>query len=113
MYRSRDSLKYYAVLMSNWMDSTPISRMIATAIEYYTKNGQIWDVDELVSFDPKDKYQINLVINEIISNIDNILRFKLKTILAITMSCLSKDWVKGPPGKIGPNILNTEQQIFE
>ncbi len=78
MYRSRDGLKYYAVLMSNWMSSTPLSRMISTAIDYYAKNGQIWDVNELVSFNPKDKYQINLVINELIFNIDNILRFKLK-----------------------------------
>lgn len=78
MYRSRDSLKYFAVLMSNWMNSTPLSRMISTSIDYYRTNGQIWDTDQLVPFKHKNKYHINLVINEIISNIDNILRFKLK-----------------------------------
>ncbi len=78
MYRSRDSLKYYAVLMSNWMNSTPLKRMISTSIRYYTDTGKIWDVDQQVNFSAKNKYHINLVINEIISNIDNILRFKLK-----------------------------------
>jgi len=78
MYRTRDSLKYFAVLMSNWMNSTPLSRMISTSIEYYIKSGEIWDIDQLIEFKPKNQYHINLVINEIISNIDNILRFKLK-----------------------------------
>jgi superfamily II DNA/RNA helicase len=78
MYRSRESLKYFSVLMSNWMGSTPLSRMITTSIDYYINTGQIWDTDHLIIFNPKDKYHINLVINEIISNIDNILRFRLK-----------------------------------
>lgn len=116
MYRSRDSLKYYAVLMSNWMDSTPISRMIATAIEYYTKNGQIWDVDELVSFDPKDKYQINLVINEIISNIDNILRFKLKNYFGNYYELLVERLGEGSAGKNWAEYLEygtTDFRIIE
>ncbi len=78
MFRSRDSLKYFAVLMSNWMNSTPLSRMISTSIEYYTTPATIWDIDQLIIFNPNNQYHINLVINEIISNIDNILRFKLK-----------------------------------
>jgi hypothetical protein len=78
MYRTRDSLKYFAVLMASWMNSTPLSRMISTSIEYYTKKGHIWDTDQQIIFKPKNQYHINLVINEIISNIDNILRFKLK-----------------------------------
>lgn len=78
MFRSRDSLKYFAVLMTNWMNSTPLNRMISASIDYYKKKGQIWHTDQLVIFNPKDKYHINLVINEIISNIDNVLRFKLK-----------------------------------
>lgn len=116
MYRSRDSLKYYAVLMSNWMDSTPLSRMIATAIEYYTKNGQIWDVNELVSFNPKDKYQINLVINEIISNIDNILRFKLKNYFGNYYELLVERLGEGFAGKNWAEYLEygtTDFRIIE
>lgn len=78
MFRTRDSLKYWAVLMSNWINSTPLSRMISTSLDYYKNTGQIWDVDQLVDFKVNSKKHINLVINEIIANIDNVLRFKLK-----------------------------------
>ncbi len=78
MYRTRDSLKYFAVLMSSWMNSTPLSRMISNSIKYYTKKEEIWDGDKPVPFKPKSKSHINIVVNEIISNVDNILRFKLK-----------------------------------
>lgn len=78
MFRTRDSLKYWAVLMSNWMNSTPLSRMISTSLDYYTSKGQIWDVDKYIVFNVRNKKHINLVINEIIANIENVLRFKLK-----------------------------------
>lgn len=78
MYKSPESLKYYAVLMSNWMDSTPLNRMISSSIDYFKRKGEIWDVDQMVSFNPSNQYQINLVINGLITDVDNILRFKLK-----------------------------------
>ncbi|TXR53845.1 DEAD/DEAH box helicase [Reinekea thalattae] len=116
MYRSRESLKYYAVLMSNWMDSTPLSRMISTAIDYYTKNGHIWDVDQLIDFNPKDKYQINLVINEIISNIDNILRFKLKNYFGNYYELLAEKLGEASAGKNWAEYLEygtTDYRIIE
>ncbi len=116
MYRSRESLKYYAVLMSNWMDSTPLSRMISTAIDYYTKNGHIWDVDQLIDFNPKDKYQINLVINEIISNIDNILRFKLKNYFGNYYELLAEKLGEESAGKNWAEYLEygtTDSRIIE
>lgn len=99
MYRSRDSLKYYAVLMSGWMNSKPLSWMISTSIDYYTKKGEIWDVDHLISFDSKSQYQINLVINELISNIDNILRFKLRNYFGNYYELLSDKLGKDLAGK--------------
>ncbi len=79
MYKSSDTLKYYAVLMTNWMNSTPINRMILNSLKYYDKKGKIWERDTNKSIDfNKSQYCINLVINDIVSDIDNILRFKLK-----------------------------------
>lgn len=78
MLKSRATLKYYAVLMANWMSSTPLNRMIISSIEHYAKKREIWDTDKSIPFIKNDKYCINLVINELISDIDNILRFKLK-----------------------------------
>jgi len=75
---SRETLKYYAVLMSSWMNSQPLSWMITNAIKYHKDKGGIWDVNELVPFNPNSQKHINMVINNLISAVDNILRFKLK-----------------------------------
>lgn len=75
---SKDILKYYAVLMSNWMNSQPLSWMIANSIKYHKDKGEIYDVNELVPFNSNSQKHINIVINNLISDIDNILRFKLK-----------------------------------
>lgn len=78
LLRSRESLKYYAVLMSSWMNSQALSWMIANAIKYHKDKGEIWDVNELVPFNSNSQKHINMVINNLISDVDNILRFKLK-----------------------------------
>lgn len=75
-----DVLKYYAVILSSWMLSTPLNLMVKNSLEHYDKKGEIWDVHlrENISFNRKNKHHINTVINNLISDIDNILRFKLK-----------------------------------
>ena len=78
LLRSRESLKYYAVLMSSWMNSQALSWMITNAIKYHKDKGEIWDVSELVPFNSNSQKHINMVINNLISDVDNILRFKLK-----------------------------------
>jgi hypothetical protein len=80
MLRSQGSLKYYAVLMSSWINSKPINWIIASSINYHKKTGKIWIEAErqLVDFIPTSKRHINIIINNTISDIDNILRFKLK-----------------------------------
>lgn len=75
---SRETLKYYAVLMSSWMNSQSLSWMISDAIKYYKKKGVIWNGTELVIFNSGSQEHINMVINNLISDVDNILRFKLK-----------------------------------
>lgn len=87
---SRESLKYYAVLMSNWMNSQPLSWMITNAIKYHKDKGKIWDVNELVPFNPNSQKHINMVINDLISDVDNILRFKLKNYFSNYYAILSE-----------------------
>lgn len=80
MCRTQEVLKYYAVILSSWMNSTPLNLMIKNALDHYEKKGEIWD-DNLrtnILFSRKDKQHTNIVINELISDIDNVLRFKLK-----------------------------------
>lgn len=78
MVKQRTRLQYFAVLMYSWMKSTPLNMMITNIINYYKKKGEIWDKNEKIPFDPNNRNQINLVINNLISDIDNALRFKIK-----------------------------------
>ena len=90
LFPSRDILKYYAVLMSNWMNSQPLNRMIANSIKYHKDKGQIYDLNELVPFNSNSQKHINIVINNLISDIDNILRFKLKNYFSNYYDILSE-----------------------
>jgi len=78
MYKSENSLNYYATIMNNWLNSTPLNLMITNAIVFYTKQGVYYIQNQEQPFDASNPYHINFVINELITNIDNILRFKFK-----------------------------------
>ena len=78
MVRQRTRLQYFAVLMHSWMKSTPLNMMIIYIINYYKKKGEIWYNNKPTVFDPNDRKHINLIINNLISDIDNVLRFKIK-----------------------------------
>ena len=79
MYKGKNSLRYYAMLMNTWINSTPINLMITRAIKYYSEElGYFISKGEEIEFDRRNPEHINHVINELITNIDNILRFKLK-----------------------------------
>lgn len=78
LYKPSNKIKYYAVLMDSWMKSKPLKMIIANTIGYYKDEGQIWEDGSYLPFNYKDKHDINKVINIVISDIDNVLRFKLK-----------------------------------
>ena len=78
LYKPKDKIKYYAVLMDSWMKSKPLKMIIANTINYYKNKGKIWENGKYIEFNYKDKGDINKVVNLVISDIDNVLRFKLK-----------------------------------
>lgn len=78
MVKQRTRIQYFAILMYSWMKSTPLNMMIINIINYYKKKGEIWDKNETIPFDSNNRDQINLIINNLISDIDNVLRFKIK-----------------------------------
>ncbi|KLE14417.1 DEAD/DEAH box helicase [Clostridium sp. C8] len=71
-------LNYFAVLMHNWMKGIPLNMMIINLIKYYSEKGAIWDQDQYVNFNRNSRRHINIIINNLISDIDNVLRYKLK-----------------------------------
>lgn len=78
LVRDPEQLKYYAVLMYTWMSSKPLNMIIGNMINYYRKKGRIWHRNEYVLFVYTNKEHINWVINDLIADIDNALRFKIK-----------------------------------
>lgn len=78
LVRDPEQLKYYAVLMYTWMSSKPLNMIIGNMINYYKKKGRIWHRNEYVLFVHTNKEHINWVINDLIADIDNALRFKIK-----------------------------------
>lgn len=79
LYRSKDTLKYYAVLIAEWANTKPLHLMIQSALNYHDKKGEIWVVDKLEPFDKNSQRQLNIVINGLISDIDNFIRFKIRS----------------------------------
>ncbi len=73
-------LRYYAVLMNSWISSNPLKMIITNSIKHYREKGEIFEEDtrELVPFVSNNPKHINIVVNEVITDIENILRFKLK-----------------------------------
>lgn len=78
MYKTENSLKYYATIMNNWLNSTPLNLMITNAISFYSTQGFYYVQNQQQPFIASNPHHINFVINELITNIDNILRFKFK-----------------------------------
>lgn len=65
MCRTQEVLKYYAVILSSWMNSTPLNLMIKNALDHYEKKGEIWDnnLRTNIIFSRTNKQHTNIVIN--------------------------------------------------
>lgn len=79
LFRSKETLKYYAVLIAEWANTTPLHLMIQSALNYHDKKGELWVVKQMEPFDKNNKRLLNIVINDLISDIDNIIRFKIRS----------------------------------
>lgn len=78
LVKDKEQLKYYAALMYTWISSKPLNMIIGNIINYYKRKGEIWHQNEKYRFDSSNQEQINWVINALIGDIDNALRFKIK-----------------------------------
>ena len=77
-------LRYWAILMRNWVRGYPICQIIARAISYHTQLGEITYRDYSRSFrlvtDPFDKdnpKHVNVLIEKTLTDIENGLRFRI------------------------------------
>lgn len=81
MIRDRAQLQYFSILMFSWIQGTPLNLIINSLIKYYRNKGTIFYQGSYIDFDSSNKELINFVINELMSDIDNALRFKIKNYL--------------------------------
>ena len=77
--KHKNSLKYFATLLNVWMNGASLNEIINSSITYnHNNNREIFPNRERVKFKRNDKEHINYLINEIIKNIDKILRFNFE-----------------------------------
>ncbi|THU33047.1 DEAD/DEAH box helicase [Niastella caeni] len=78
--RNRNSLTYYAVLMTQWIKGFNLSQIIQQSIDYYGTNSSKIEVNynEYVPFEKGNVQHINIVIENIIDDIEHVLRFLLE-----------------------------------
>jgi replicative superfamily II helicase len=74
-----NSLSYYATIMTQWIKGFSLSQIIQQSIDYHINNDKEiiidFDYKNPVLFNPQKKKHINYVIENVIEDIEHILRF--------------------------------------
>jgi len=75
--KNENSLKYYAFIMNQWINGVSLNKIITSSIKY--KEEHRLDIrltnGNIATFNSKNKEHINILIGEIISDIEKIIRF--------------------------------------
>lgn len=89
--RERARLKYFSILMFNWIQGQPLNMIINNLLKYYRRKGMIFYQGKYIEFDSKSRQHINIIINELMADIDTSLRFKIKNyLLNYSLICNSR-----------------------
>lgn len=77
---NKNSLKYYAVLMNQWINGFSLSQIIKNTLDYYEVKNMSVEItyNQYIPFVPGNKKHINIVIEKLIDDIEYILRFLLE-----------------------------------
>lgn len=78
---NRQNLPYYTVLMSEWLNSRPLNLIIQSTLNFYSKTKKKICTDYInwVEFDGSNSVHVNSVINDVMRDLENIVRFTIKT----------------------------------
>lgn len=97
-----NSMKYFAVLMNQWINDTPLNLIIAYSIEYNATNNCSIMVDygKFERFNKNNKSHINILINNIITNIEDVLRYDFEKYFSHYYLLLESIFGEG---NVGPN----------
>lgn len=75
--KHRNSMKYYASLMNQWVNGFSLSHIITQSIDYHEKNNLTVEItyNEYVPFVKSDQNHKNIVMENVIDDIEYVLRF--------------------------------------
>lgn len=76
--RDKNSLRYYATLMNQWINGLTLSHIIKESIDWKANNPNSTikiSYKDYIKFDKTDKKHINIVIEDVIDDIEYVLRF--------------------------------------
>ena len=79
--KNKNRLRYYAFLVNQWLDDKSLSQIINESISY---NSTVKDKEFYINrkpvgpFDKKNKLHVNALINDLIEDIEKVLRFRLE-----------------------------------
>ncbi|BDH84658.1 DEAD/DEAH box helicase [Lactococcus lactis] len=80
----KNILRYYALLMSEWINSKPLNLIISKALKYHEDNFISVQTDSIIGgrrfevFNSGNRGHINAVINQLMGDLENNIRFKIK-----------------------------------
>ncbi|MDW3197486.1 MAG: DEAD/DEAH box helicase [Cytophagales bacterium] len=76
---NRKSLRYFALLMIQWISGQTLNQIINQAIDFQKTNSTFYVNHQNVGpFNPGDKSHVNEIISDIIENIEKVLRFQFE-----------------------------------
>jgi len=78
--KNKNSMTYIALIMTKWINGTPLNKIIQDTLYYYQRNGkEVWDRGKSLGvLDVCNKEHINIIVNSLINDIEGILRFDLE-----------------------------------
>lgn len=82
--KSKNSLKYFALLMNNWINGKSLNELINQSIDFYSKTKRkivYYDESNIQRNDffvRNSRIQVNTLINDLIKEIEEILRFTIQ-----------------------------------
>lgn len=118
---NRNKLKYYAVLMSQWVQSKPLNLIIKNTISHLERTKFELSLNHNPNnrevFSPKNPQHLNQVINDLLKDIETILRFKVKNHVLNYLKLTSQsdgDWESYLEyGTADPVIIELQKIGFE
>jgi replicative superfamily II helicase len=81
--KNKESLKYFAFLMNNWINGVSLNEIINKSISYYDENNKKISFYEngqnkWVDFDKTNRMHVNILINNLINEIEEVIRFTIQ-----------------------------------